>query len=59
MTLLNKILTEIAKKNLNLETLETRGSDDLDFHDTAVWAIKNALRDAFIAGMTAEKIETL
>ena len=55
MTLLNKILTEIAKKNLNLETLETRGSDDLDFHDTAVWAIKNALRDAFIAGMTAKK----
>ena len=52
--LLQKILTGIAKKNLpGVETLETRNSDDLDFHDVAVWAIKAALEDAFIAGMTA------
>ena len=52
--LLQKILTGIAQKNLpGVETLETRNSDDLDFHDVAVWAIKAALEDAFIAGMTA------
>ena len=51
--LLNKILTGIAQKNFsNVETLETRKSDDLDFHDVAIWEIKAALEDAFIAGMT-------
>ena len=51
--LLNKILTGIAQKNFsNVKTLETRKSDDLDFHDVAVWEIKAALEDAFIAGMT-------
>lgn len=51
--LLNKILTGIAQKNFtNVETLETRKSDDLDFHDVSVWEIRKALEDAFIAGMT-------
>ena len=51
--LLQKILTDIAQKNIpSVETLETRNSDDLDFHDVAVWEIKKALEDAFIAGMT-------
>jgi hypothetical protein len=51
--LLNKILTDIAQKNFpGVETLKTRNSDDMDFHDVAVWAIKAALEDAFIAGMT-------
>ena len=51
--LLNKILTGIAQKNLpGIETLQTRNSDGLDFHDVAVWSIKAALEDAFIAGMT-------
>lgn len=51
--LLQKILTGIAQKNIpGVETLETRNSDDLDFHDVAVWSIKAALEDAFIAGMT-------
>ena len=51
--LLQKILTGIAQKNVpGVETLETRNSDDLDFHDVAVWSIKKALQDAFIAGMT-------
>lgn len=47
-----KILTGIAQKNLGIKTLETRRSDDLDFHDVSVWGIKQALEDAFIAGMT-------
>jgi len=50
--LLQKILTGIAQKHFyGVETLETRNSDSLDFHDVAVWAIKEALEDAFIAGM--------
>ena len=48
----NRLLEKIAKDNNGLETLETRKSDDLDFHDVAVWSIKKALQDAFIAGMT-------
>jgi len=48
----NRLLETIAKDNIGLETLETRNSDDLDFHDVAVWSIKKALQDAFIAGMT-------
>ena len=42
----DQLLTEIAKKHLSLETLETRNSDSLDFHDMAVWAIKDALQEA-------------
>lgn len=50
--LFNKILTQIAKKNLRIETLETRNMDDLDFHDVAVWSVKEALQEAFFAGMS-------
>ena len=50
--LLNKILTGIAQKNLGIDTLETRNMDDLDFYDVSVWNIKEALQDAFVAGMT-------
>ena len=37
----------------NLETLETRNGDGLDFHDVAVWAIRSALANAFEAGRIA------
>lgn len=48
-------LTEIAQKHLNIETLETRNSDGLDFHDTAVWGVKAALLAAFEAGKKSRK----
>jgi hypothetical protein len=44
------ILSEIAKDELNIETLETRNRDYLDFHDISVWRIKCALKAAFDAG---------
>ncbi len=44
------ILAEIAARHLFLETLETRNSDSLDFHDMAVWSIKAALEAAYEAG---------
>ena len=49
--LLRKILTGIAQKNFNIQTLESRKMDNLDFHEVAVWQIKDALNDAFLAGM--------
>ena len=50
------LLLEIAQKHFpDLETLETRNSDGLDFHDVAVWAIRNALEAAYTAGQTAAK----
>ena len=50
MTDRDKTLADIAKDHLHLETLETRNSDSLDFHDMAVWSIKAALEAAFEAG---------
>ena len=46
----DQILAQIAKDELHLETLETRKSDSLDFHDCAVWCIKAALEAAYEAG---------
>ncbi|MFD1509139.1 DUF6900 domain-containing protein [Lacimonas salitolerans] len=46
-------LLEIAERHLFLETLETRNSDALDFHETSVWAIRSALEAAFEAGRQA------
>ena len=46
----DKTLAEIAAGHLHLETLETRNSDSLDFHDMAVWSIKTALEAAYEAG---------
>lgn len=51
-------LEKIARETLGLETLETRKSDSLDFHDLAVWQIQKALQAAFAAGQqsaTAKK----
>ena len=51
MSQIETILTLIAQKHIGIETLETRRSDSLDFHDTAVWCIKDALEAAFRAGV--------
>lgn len=50
MSQIETILTLIARKHLGIETLQTRKSDRLDFHDTAVWCIRDALEAAFKAG---------
>ena len=48
------LLLEIASKHFHgVETLETRNSDRLDFHDVAVWAIRAALEAAYAAGVAA------
>ena len=47
------LILEIATRHFFVETLETRNSDQLDFHDVAVWAIRAAIEDAFEAGRIA------
>lgn len=44
------ILATIAREHLQLETLATRKSDSLDFHELAVWQIKDALQAAYDVG---------
>ena len=48
-------LERIAVDLLGIETLKTRHSDDLDFHDLAVWKIRDALAAAYEAGYQARK----
>ena len=40
------LMLDIAKRHLFVETLDTRNSDGLDFHDIAVWSIRAALIEA-------------
>ena len=51
MSKLEQLLTQIAQDKLGIETLETRSSDGLDFHDVAVWCVRDALEAAFKAGI--------
>ena len=50
-----KQLEQIAKDSLFMETLETRNSDELDFHDLATWCIKEALEAAYELGRKSSK----
>lgn len=51
---LDSTLLEIATRHItNIETLETRRSDSLDFHDVAVWEIRAALEAAYRAGQAS------
>ncbi len=52
---MDKEIALIAKDVLWIETLETRHSDSLDFHDCSVWGLKEALEAAYKAGMAAGK----
>ena len=45
----------IARDLLGIETLDTRKSDSLDFHDLAVWSIREALAAAFEAGQQTSR----
>lgn len=49
---IEKQLTDIAKKYLGMDTLETCNSDSLDFKEVSVWGVKDALSAAFEAGAT-------
>ncbi len=50
-------LERIARAKLGIEALETRRSDELDFHEVAVWSIRAALEAAYEAGRAAKENE--
>jgi len=52
---LDQQMQQIALDHLFIETLETRNSDRLDFHEVSVWGIKSALMAAYEAGRQAAK----
>ncbi len=51
MSKINPLLTRIAKAKIHIETLETHGSDRLDFHDVSVEGLREALEAANSAGI--------
>lgn len=50
---MQKTLEKIALDHFFIDTLETRNSDSLDFHEVSVWAVKSALEAAYRAGLEA------
>lgn len=46
----NDNLAQIALAHLDIETLEQRGRDALDFHEVSVWSLKDALLCAYETG---------
>ena len=49
----SQALEAIARQYLHIETLDTRKSGSLDFHDVAVWNLAAALEAACQAGKAA------
>ncbi len=47
---LESLFAKIAQEHLDIDTLETRGRDRLDFHDLHVAGIVKALQAAYDAG---------
>ena len=52
---LENLFQQIALDHLFIDTLETRNSDRLDFHEVSVWGVKSALMAAYEAGQQATK----
>ena len=52
---LETLLQQIALDHQFIETLETRNSDRMDFHEVSVWGVKSALMAAYEAGRQAAK----
>jgi ribosomal protein L18 len=48
-----KLIAQIARERLYIETLETRSSDRLDFHEVGVAGVRKALAAAYRAGYEA------
>lgn len=53
MTARDQSVREIARRVLHVTTLEPRHSDAADFHDLAVWTLREALEAAYDAGRAA------
>jgi hypothetical protein len=51
----NPVIERIACETLGIPTLRPRNFDRLDFHDLPVWALADALEEAFNAGLMAAR----
>jgi hypothetical protein len=51
----DRTVQAIGERILLLPTLEKRWSDRLDFHDLAVWQLRQALEVAYEAGFRAAR----
>ena len=49
----DRAIEEIAARVLNIQTLQTRNSDRLDFYERGVGSLKRALEEAYAAGEKA------
>jgi len=52
---LERLLNQIAAEHLHIDTLATRNSDRLDFHEVSVWGLKEALEAAFTDGLQSKQ----
>jgi len=52
---MQKALEQIAAEYLGIETLATRKSDSLDFHEVSVWGLKAALEAAYDTALARAK----
>lgn len=52
---IDEILEQLARDRLRVPTLHPRGRDQLDFYDLGVWAIRDALRAAYDAGLAGRQ----
>jgi len=55
---MEQTINGIAVNILDLETLESRNSDSLDFHELAVWHIKEALEVAYREGAKTSETQS-
>jgi hypothetical protein len=51
----HRVVKVIARNILYIETLKVRNSDRLDFHELSVISLREALLEAYIAGVEAGK----
>lgn len=51
------LLDSIGKDVFMVDTLDTRNRDCLDFHDASVWAMREAMKLAFLHGKAIGKGE--
>ncbi len=51
-TTTDNVIESIARLHLELETLDTRRADSLDFRELGVWQLRDALEAAYRAGAT-------
>lgn len=49
-------LEQIVQTTADIETLDTRYTDELDFHELSVWTLKAMLLAAYQAGQQSKTI---